>query len=169
MSEFTNITINPLLYDVLCGEFMPPSDSMRRRHTLGRLAFAGITKGRRLPGYSLRTPSVEQVKVAPQLEPVNYVYRPSWAQAVRTVVLGELDQSKRANILGLQLYHGPIGECEPLGVHFASTPGDEADRLRLIRPDGSVMGSGVELGPGLNDLRNEISATAQRFFDGVTE
>lgn len=80
MSEFRP---NGKFYDALSGEFYPPSDKLRRAHTLARLAVGVCEKGEEYKGGLLYYPTWAETSYAAVWQPENRL--PSDTQ----VIIGE--------------------------------------------------------------------------------
>lgn len=133
-----------LFYDVLSGEFTPPSDPEHSQHTLARLAVATSEKGR----------GPDDCR--------DYV--PSWAQDTYTLL--------ETDIIGDHVLSIGSSALDKSNFHqFADFTSDPArgprDRHELVITDntGLEVVHPLELGPRLNELRAEIAKIAQKFYD----
>ncbi len=139
---------HPLFYDALSGEFAPKCDPEERKHTLARLAYAASIKGELLEEESDSF----------------YEYAPSWAPDRFWVVL-----YNRHDEFVLYDDPKPVIEGKSSWLALMRRTTDNGKPHLVLRSDGS-NGSletvhPLELGPKLNEIREEIATTAQEFFD----
>lgn len=150
-----NIYVNPLFYDVLSGEFNPPTDPAKRAHTLGRLALATFSKGEWTP------PAIGGSRA-------KFTYEPSWApQALVEVTASRLPKTQDTpEIVSLSL----LAPEQPDNDTFFYTVGgpDNGTHVaisRLQRMESTILP--LELGPGLAQGRELATQVAQEFFDSL--
>ena len=139
-----DITVRPLFYDALSGEFLPPSDPLQRAHTLGRLSYAACSKGTRSPD---ARPWISK-----------FLYTPSWAEHVRVIAdchsTGTNNQEHFLGAITLVSVAGTqleIADLEGDGIYIAEN-GNETELE-------------VQLGTELSIARQAVTCAAQRFFE----
>ncbi|RYX78639.1 hypothetical protein EON76_02865 [bacterium] len=76
-SQYDGIDFHGLFYDALSGEFFPPQDTLKRTHTLGRLAYATALNS---------LPTVNEVQTNTFL--YEHVYTPTWASGLEVTTSG---------------------------------------------------------------------------------
>jgi hypothetical protein len=139
------LVINPLFYDAMSGEFIYDQEPEKRRHTLGRLAYATFAKGE----ITTMTPAHKSAE-----------YNPSWAQHVTVGVdftprVG-FDPNDDVNLaLGVLLRSNTTGN----GLYV-----DEHNDVLHI---GSATDNyySLELGKNLTIARQAVAETVQDFFN----
>lgn len=143
MSEFRPYG---LFYDVLSGEFTPPTDRLERAHTLARLAVATCENGRG-PDYCRD-------------------YIPSWAENSYSMVEHGID-GPRDTTLTVATTKGRWLNIVRFS-HIRSNPAmsPRSDNLIITR-GGTELVRKLELGPKLNEIRREVADTAQSFYESV--
>lgn len=149
--------IHPLFYDVLAGEFSPPTDPRRRSHTLGRVAYAAYTRGQLVTG------SIEGAIDHFTRHPAA-LHRLSWAPA-NALVSGSacgdngvhmrrlLLTSDRARTFMVE-HHLPEGEGDDDTISIVDRAGEQRFDL-TSGPDGLAV------------ARLAITQRAQEFFNSI--
>jgi hypothetical protein len=158
------LSVHPLFFDALSGEFIPTSDPQQRQHTLGRLAYAAFTKSDLIPADDMHV--VNTIG-----DPFMAVYRPSWAPTVETTVTGSLEEDDHAfRLTGIELLNEQ-GELLRISNHYYN---EEQNSFQMKLPGGrngpvatTVSGS-LALGDGLSYARAKITQEAERFFETVS-
>lgn len=135
-----------LFYDVLSGEFKPPSDSQGRTHTLARLTMAAFQKG--------------DHKQTPQ---DTAIYRPSWAAGS----IATAEALRSGELTGLMIRQDiPAG-----GSNWASFSKFQArgighgPQVHVVDSTGFDVTRPLRLGDELEGLQADIAAVAQGFYD----
>ena len=152
IGSLTGFNVRPLFYDALSGEFHPPSDELRRAHTLGRLAYAGVSKG-----------DVDLIDDGgdPYLQ---YRYRPSWAPHVLTIANCDMDEEEAPTRLTSIELRDSVGRSVlmadenmygPQNIHVGTLETD----IRLP----------LSLGDELAQARLLVARTTQVFFDSAQQ
>ena len=150
-----NLFMRPLATEALSGEFRPPSDPQRRKHTLARLAVATFTDGE---GEVTSTGVIVR-------------RRPLWAPVVEASVecdrITGTDGSDNLILSALKL-RDPRLRGASLSITFPT-------ELSWHTPEIIVIDSATDarLALGLNEgpdwTRTLITDAAQRFFDSAVE
>jgi len=149
MLHTPDMMIRPLIYDALSGEFRPPSDPMKRTHTLGRLAFASAEKGDEV--FDIEPEAIDRGIRA-------YRYIPSWAQDLGSTVL--LDESGRYPILSsLRMLANHPDWLEVVDLANPNITKIELKPSKITLP--------LSLGDDLIIAREIVAGAAQAFFDRV--
>jgi hypothetical protein len=150
-----NLSINPLFFDALSGEFRPMGDP-KQTHTLGRLAVATFQKGE-LVMPRTQTPS----------GPTIYVlgYRPVWAPDVEAnLSVYELDDFPHMASLHLNVQTPENDGLSCIKSPFGSPPLYlRLDRRNASAPEDSTIWP-LELGTPLDEARTAVTEAAQELF-----
>ena len=149
MTEFRP---NGLFYDVLSGEFIPPTDPQLRVHTLARLAAVACEKGEDGELDGMR------------------VYYPSWAN--QSFI--EVDQADGEGPYDTSLYISDAYGRWPRDLRITHTrlnramgPERDCTVIRGRKIDEIVRP--LTLGPELQDTRRIIAEVAQDYYDGLRQ
>jgi hypothetical protein len=149
-----NLSINPLFFDALSGEFRPKGDP-EQALSLGRLAVATFQKG------ELVIPPMKT-----RQKGVTYAlrYQPSWAPDIAvSVLVDELDDFPEVSVVSINRKAPGYG-----GVSFIKTAFDSGPLyLKVGQKSRSEQFSTIwplELGPPINEVRSAVTEAAQEFF-----
>lgn len=149
--SLARFTVRPLFYEVLSGEVHPPSDSQRRDHTLGRLAYEAVSEGNAEiigetdPGYLL------------------YRYRPSWASHVLATAECDMEEGEWGEV-PTQLRSIELSDTtgRTLLVADENFDGPQNAFVGTLESDVRVP---LRLDESLSTARITVTAAAQSFFD----
>lgn len=138
-----NLSIRPLFYDALSGEFNPATDP-QRKHTLGRLIVATFLKGDTRLGH-------------PYADPLEFTYRPSWASGVgSTIDCDQVDKTTfRVSDITLRSSFGELLIADDTTM--------ESARL-LISTSNNREQYSLGLGKDLALAKSAVTKAANEFF-----
>lgn len=156
-----NLVINPLFYEALSGEFLPPSDLEKRAHTLGRLAYAAFLKGKQILPHA----------PAGRAQTAYFRYKPSWAPTVEA----ELDCELYGNLYVARSFditnrEKPLQEWPDSVMIVDSLDQIDSPSLflqDLINDDGGEawMSDLAPKSKSLDNFRTIVAESAQNFFN----
>lgn len=137
------MVVDPLFYEALSCEFIPPCSPEGRPHTLGRIASATFSKGQL--GYG------DRVREA--------IYTPSWAPAVRTTI--RLRDGVLTGLLLCDLSEqNPMPWCE-----FESLCIAEESTIKIAAPPDRNFTGSLNSEPGMIYAKQVALSTAVEFFN----
>ena len=168
-------TIRPLFYVALSGEFLPPSDEEHRKHTLGRLLIATISKGSIDDWGRIRD---ENAPFSAKHMSFLHRYKPSWAPVESTAITAtetkvthdskhHRTEVSSLTIVGLELR--ALESDAKLKVYDNTSSSDNwlGVRLIFVSPESEVTTMPLSLGEELNVARASVADSAQAFFDQI--
>lgn len=142
--------VKPLFYDVLSGEFVPATDPTKRKHTLGRLAFAAVQKGEALQVEDHRR---------------DFEYEPSWAPGILvTAACSHVADGELGNREDLVLSLVGIDLVNKLDNSSLTVMEDEKEFF-IIENEMRFPSKPLELGPNIARTRRIITLRAHAFFE----
>lgn len=149
--------VRPPFYDVLSGEFTPPTDELNRAHTLARLMTATCLKGtdnyEDVTPYGSRPPRRLLGKVVR-----SSTYDPSWAP-VRSVAIINPRGDSYIEGLHLEAYTSE----DKLTIYDLTDA--EKYGVRLVLNGAQPEDMPTEIGEELIEARQHITAVARTFFN----
>ena len=150
-----DVTIRPLFYDALSGNFHPPKDPFGHAHKLSRLIVATTQKG---------TDSLDRETI---LTNVTYTYLPEWASGVTSKVDAIIPGEQSLAIVAGMHLHDESGEHS---LSVEDVVDDDGHHLRLAS---ELQGIGnyypLELGKKLHVARLAVANAAQKFFNEAAQ
>ena len=152
-----NIAINPLFNYVLSGEFVPPTDTLGRKHTLSMLGIATVLKG-----------AVDEEHYMGDDSPsISLIYKPSWAPIESFVVCDRIPEEGDVEVFKLRAVtlYNEENDSLSIGSHDAWLKMRGRD-LSVSGPLGT-LNENLRLDDNLETTKSFITQSAQQFFDDL--
>lgn len=141
--------VRPLFYDALSGEFTAPTDNLRRKHTLGRLAYASYAKGEHRVNEDVDPPYLE------------CLYVPSWAGHVSVQTDFDFDEN---GVQPTVLYGVQLKDNVERVLYIAN----EHPGIYIGTVDHEDLRFPLELGDNLARARAAVTDAVQSFFETIS-